>query len=194
MSFWSQQNSEPLRQYRWWIVFGGANGNDLSDIRYALKKIDKPKAKIGSVQHKYLNHYFNYPGRLEWEDINMTFASITNPSAARYLVNVLKNSGYGVPPSDTNNNNKESDVATLGKLKFQKNIGNFTIQQLDPDGKSQEEWTIHNPFFTSVQFGALDYSSEEIVEITCTVKYDWAELHDIADAEDGADPVYPGQK
>lgn len=168
MAFWTA-NMEPLRQYRWYIVFGGSSGN-LDNMKYALKKADKPKAKVNSVQHKYLNHFFNYPGRLEWEDINITFAAVTDPNSSVVLRTILTNAGYIYPTVPEQNK-------TIGKENFVKQIGNkLSLIQINPEGAKLEEWNIINPFFTSVQFGSLDYSSEEIVEIQCTVKYDSAAL------------------
>jgi hypothetical protein len=174
MAFWSVQGPEPKRQYRWVVTF--ASQNLQSGIQYALKKVDKPKAKVGSIQHKYLNHFFNYPGRLEWEDVNMTFAAITQPDATYLLNDVLIKAGYGVPQDHGTSGNNQ--LATIGKLKFNGALGNkLYIKQLNPEGTIIEEWELNNPFFTSVQFGSLDYSSEEIVEIQTTVKYDWAKLN-----------------
>lgn len=187
MAFWSAQGGEPLRQYRWYMTFGGVAGMDT--IRYALKKTDKPKAKINSVQHKYINHFFNYPGRLEWEDINVTFASITAPSADNVLWSALTNAGYGVPSDGS----PGPDMASIGKNKFNNAIGNtISLIQINSDGNIIEKWNIYRPFFTSVQFGALDYSSEEIVEITCTLKYDWAKLEAAVDGVDAAPGASPG--
>ena len=97
MAFWSVQGPEPKRQYRWVVTF--ASQNLQSGIQYALKKVDKPKAKVGEITHKYLNHFFYYPGRLEWESIQMTFASISKPDATQLINGVLLGAGYGVPNS-----------------------------------------------------------------------------------------------
>lgn len=185
MAFWSTQIAEPKRNYRWAVLFGPA---DLSAIRYALKKVDKPKAKIGEVPHKYLNHTFYYPGRLEWEAINMTLASITEPDATQRIHNVLTNAGYGVPRGTLN----EFDSSTIGKNKFRNALGIMSIIQLNADGQRIETWELHNPFFTNVNYGSLDYGSEEIVEISCTVRYDWAQLttHDPG-AESSNSPNFP---
>ena len=85
MAFWNSAG-EPLRQFRWYMVFGGEGTNvgpidsaTLDGVRYALKKVDKPKAKVNEITHKYLNHFYYYPGRLEWESINMTIAAALNP-------------------------------------------------------------------------------------------------------------------
>lgn len=178
MAFWGLAGgAEPLRQHRWYINFGSlssltTDSTGLDSARYALKKTDKPKAKVGEITHKYLNHFFYYPGRLEWEAINITFASLTKPSVDFIFKDILQSAGYGVPTK----NDKASDYATIGKNKFNKAIGNFDLIQINPEGEEIEKWTIYNPFFTSVQFGALDYGAEEIVEVTCTVRYDYAKL------------------
>jgi len=181
MAFWSQVGSEPIRQHRWFVNFG--SGKQLQDMVFALKKVSRPKAKIGSVQHKYLNHFFNYPGRLEWEDISMSFAAITQPNASKRLMALLKSAGYGVPSAAT----PGAELSTIGKEKFVTALGEFEIFCLNPEVDSFETWKIHRPFFTSVQFGDLDYGNEDIVEIQTTVKYDWAELKQAADPV-GNDP------
>ncbi len=167
MSFWNTNAMEPLRQFRWYFLFGNPS---LDNIQYALKKCDKPKMKVNSIQHKYMNHFYNFPGRVEWEDINVTFAGVTDPNAASILFDVLKNSGYEYPASPTNRK-------TLSKSGFVSNLSSdgVIIYQVDPAGTVVDGWKLINPFFTSVQFGTLDYSSEEIVEVTCVLKYDAAE-------------------
>ena len=39
-----------------------------------------------------------------------------------------------------------------------------------------EKWSINNPIITSVDFGNLDYSSDDLVNISMTIAYDWAYL------------------
>lgn len=175
MAFWGQfdGNAEPKRQHRWTIYFAGAKNSDLANLQYALKKVTKPNASVGSITHKYLNHFFHYPGRLEWKDISLTFASIAKPDATRLIQNVLINAGYGVPKT----NNTEAELSTIGKAKFAGSLGGFfRLVQLNPDGVEIESWKVYNPFFTEVKYGDLDYENENIVDIQCTVKYDWAEL------------------
>lgn len=199
MAFWSAPGSEPLRQYRWFVTFNGVNTPELQGLSFALKKIDKPKAKIGEITHKYMNHFFYYPGRLEWEPINMTFAAVTDPNASGILMKVLRNAGYGVP-SDGNFGTPEQ-MSSIGKQKFISSIGEMIISQVNPDGVQLEYFQLKRPFFTSVQFGSLDYGNEDIVEIQATVRYDWAQLYDnnevvnelVTDGTDGINPGFPSQ-
>jgi|688.fasta_scaffold42340_1 hypothetical protein len=182
MAFWNSAG-EPLRQFRWYMVFGGTtaaaiDSPTLDGVRYALKKVDKPKAKVNEITHKYLNHFYYYPGRLEWESINMTIAAALKPSVDDVLYNVLLKAGYQYPSQYT-------DQKTISKSNFNKAIGDsIRIYQIDSAGIEIEQWILKKPFFTSVQFGALDYASEEIVDIQCTIRYDSAELKQ--NAQDGS--------
>ena len=53
-------------------------------------------------------------------------------------------------------------------------LGNIQIEQLDSTGATVERWTLQNPFIKGVKYGDLDYSAEDLVEITLTLRYDWA--------------------
>jgi hypothetical protein len=50
----------------------------------------------------------------------------------------------------------------------------FIIEQMDGTGKTFRTWTLVNSFITSVNYGDLDYSSDELVSIEITVAYDYA--------------------
>lgn len=169
--FWKTELVEPKRQFRWYMKFGSSSGF-LTPLVYALKKADKPKLKINSVSHKYLNHTFNFPGRVEWEEIGVTFASVSDVDATTLVHRLLNRAGYQTPET-------VAERVTFSKQKFAGAIGSIDIVQINADGAEIETWTLHNPFFTSVQYGALDYGNDEIVEITTNIKYDWAELNNV---------------
>ena len=50
------------------------------------------------------------------------------------------------------------------------------INQLDSKGDIVEEWQLMNSFIKSVNYGALEYSSDELVQIEMTITYDYAIL------------------
>ena len=51
------------------------------------------------------------------------------------------------------------------------------IDQIDENGLIIERWELVNPFITSIDFGGtLDYSSDEMNEVTVEITYDWAHL------------------
>lgn len=191
MSFWSVTGPEPKRNYRWTVTFNNNSADSLQQVSYALKKINKPKGAFKEASHAYINHKFYYPGRFEWEPVQMTMASVTKPDA-NYLVNkVMINAGYGVPQAAAT---VGAQVSTPGKRKFAGALGNtIDISQVDADGRATETWSLYNPFFTTVTFGdGLDYSNEEIVEISCTIRYDWARLTLTQDPNERTNPIPTG--
>jgi hypothetical protein len=64
----------------------------------------------------------------------------------------------------------------MSKGDFVSNIGTPTIQQIDADGNPIETWTLQNAFVTSLDFGQLDYSLDDLVVVSMTLQYDFAEL------------------
>ena len=48
------------------------------------------------------------------------------------------------------------------------------IEQMGADGKTFRTWTLVNSFITSVNYGDLDYSSDDLVSIEISVAYDYA--------------------
>lgn len=199
MAFWSQ-NIEPQRQNRWKMIFSAASAanptpannvgvagpSDLQNIVFALKSADKPSYKTNIITHKFANHNFKYPGRLEWNTIALKFASVTDPDAAVLLYNIILKAGYKNPAEifGTNGINysflaKGREDGTPGdKGGFVPNISKdgVQLQMLDAAGTPKETWKIHSPFFTDVKFGGLDYGNDNIIDIECTMKFDWAEL------------------
>ncbi len=172
MPFWDPAFQEPLRQYRWQVKFGGGL---LPQLRYTLKKVDKPKAKVNEITHKYLNHFFYYPGRVEWEPINMTMVAVNSPNTGENstasLYRLLELAGYSWPAAGG-----QFETRTVSKNRFTGNIGGMEIVQVNAEGLAVESFQLINPFFTSIQFGSLDYASEEVVDITLTVRYDSTKL------------------
>ena len=60
--------------------------------------------------------------------------------------------------------------------------GIFIIYQLHPEGTDgdgginfTEKWTLFNPIITKISWGDLDYGSDDLVQYTLDVSYDWAE-------------------
>ena len=51
------------------------------------------------------------------------------------------------------------------------------LSQLDAAGNQFiETWIVKNPLITSVDFDTLDYSSDELLNITVNIKYDYATI------------------
>lgn len=181
MAFWNT-GAEPKRSNRWFVSIANR-----PQLQYALKKIDKPSFKVNEITHKYLNHEFYYPGRVEWNPISMTIASVTNvgilakdfdafkEDATFAIHSVFVKAGYIFPKGA--DATTAAQKTTLSKEKMNKEIGELSIKQINSDGKVIESWLLYYPQFTTITYGSLNYENDEIVDITVGIEYDWAELN-----------------
>ena len=163
-NFWSDATQQdPKRQYRWIMRIA-------SIPAYVLKTVSKPGFTVTESEHKYLNHTYYYPGRVEWEPVTLTLADPINPDMAATMAQILASSGY--TPAQSSN-----DTSTISKQQAVAALGNqIEIQQIDSEGRAVETWKLVNPFITDVKFGDLDYTGDEMSQIDITIRYDWAEL------------------
>ena len=66
------------------------------------------------------------------------------------------------------------------------------IYSIGPDGVTVEKWTLHNPQIKAINWGDLAYESDEFVEYSIDIAYDWAE-HDKSNGGN-LDPVVLGNR
>ena len=180
MSFWHDSTGrDPKRQYRWVL------SNDHIPL-YTLKSVSKPSFSVSAAEHKFLNHTYYYPGRVEWNPISMALADPVGPDAAATITNIISNSGYA-PARNSNELNtmsKSAAVASLGEVK---------IQQLGADGEVLEEWVLVNAFIVDVKYGDLDYDGDELTAIELELRYDYAHLWTQEKSSQGEDRFFdPG--
>jgi len=170
--FWGQANSEPKRQFRFELSFTNKNGDGVGDIPvWAVKTATKPVVEVSTIPHQYIDHTFNFPGRVTWQPITVTLVDPVNPDLSYAFLSILGASGYKYPSNST--------IArrSLSKKAFTQEIGNVVLKQIDADGIEIERWELINPIITNIDFGGtLSYDSDDMVEVSCTITYDWAEL------------------
>jgi len=160
--FWSDPLVEPKRSYRWVLYLGGMP-------TWIIKTVKKPSFTVTESPHQYLNHTFYYPARVQWNTIEITLADPVDPDASDSMLARLFAAGYEYPLDS-------ATTTTVSKIKSIEALGEIKIVQLGAEGEDIETWTLTNSFITAVDFGALDYASDEMVNISLTIRYDWAEL------------------
>ena len=171
-NFWSEASTEPKRKFRYLLYFAGMP-------QFMAKSVTKPSFQVGSTQHSFLQHNFNFPGRVTWQDITITIVDPIQPDATSSLYNILAKAGYVLP--DAVGEDASIDASTISKKNMIDSLGStIKIDTIGPSGADEifESWTLNNPQITSVTFDTLDYSSDEILNITIGIKYDWATLND----------------
>lgn len=172
MSFWNQASIEPKRTFRWLLYIAGMP-------QFIVKDVKKPSFTVASTSHDFINYKFHYPGRVEWQDIQVTIVDPVQPDSTASLVRILEAAGYVLPDEFTSQAN---EPRTISKQAFVDAMGGqIQLVQFGANTGAQqqnvlEKWTLNNPFLTNVDFGSLNYTSDDLVNISMTIKYDWAYL------------------
>ncbi|MBT96429.1 MAG: hypothetical protein CL431_10740 [Acidimicrobiaceae bacterium] len=166
MTFWTEASVEPKRKFRWLLYLSGMP-------QFIVKSVKKPAFKVGTTPHQFLNYEFHYPGSVKWDPVSMVIVDPVNPDSAASLYSILETAGYVVPTAYS-----ESAPKTISKAEMVRALGNeIKIVQLNPEGNvAVETWTLKNPQIESVEFDQLDYNSDELLNITIGLKYDFATL------------------
>ena len=172
--FWHQRHLEPKRKFRWIATLG--KGEKV--YKYVVKKVTKPEWTTTNKEHKMLGHTFNFPGPVTWNTVDVNFidlagqeGDITKGNAALFLQDAIHASGYTYPSSIGN--------ATVGvtKARAVTALGGLKVDQLDSSGIVLETYSFKNPFIEKVNFGGdFDYDTDDFVDVTLTLRYDWAKI------------------
>jgi hypothetical protein len=173
-NFWNSMNVDPKRSFRFVMTFGGSTTGGTSDSeihQYFVKMAKKPSFTVSNVQHQFVAHTFNFPGRLAWDPVEVTFVDPINPDASNALINVLAKSGYQLPTDGQRPGPSFNSISRLGATQA---LGQPRITQIDGNGQDVDEWTLWNAWIERVDFGQLDYGSEEMVNVVTSIRYDYA--------------------
>ena len=194
MPFWNSAESELKQKSKFIVSF--AETFFLPNV----KTCSKPSMEVNIKEYRLLNHNFNYPGTVKWNPITIVFVDFNGNGkqfdTASFLAQMLNNSGYDYPNSnshalgtsggDTSSISSPEKSSTIANS-FGRGLAgakdndtasirsqNVLIQMLTPDGKVNEKWTLVNPLIKSIKFGELSYDSDEAVEYTIEIAYDFA--------------------
>lgn len=144
---------EPKKQNRFILRFPSSLGIN----EWFVMSASRPKINIVDVEIPFLNTSTYVAGRFTWDAIDVTFKDPIGPSAAQALMEWVRL-------------HAESVTGRMGYAAgYKKNV---ELEMLDPAGVVIEKWILEGTFLTNVDFGSLDYSSDDIAEITATLRPD----------------------
>tara|TARA_R100001510_G_C7608108_1_gene172511 strand:+ start:388 stop:972 length:585 start_codon:yes stop_codon:yes gene_type:complete len=166
-NFWTSSNStrDPKRSFRFRVQIQGIDDNYL----WYAKTATKPTISFGEATHSYLNHTYYWPGRAEWNEVDVTLVDPVSPSLGGNMAALIQAAGYEIPRTS-------SDFSTMSKSRAQQPLGTVTIEQIDEDGNIIEKWNLNNAWIRELTWGDLDYGSDDLTECTIKFRYDWATL------------------
>ena len=210
MAFWNEAQLEPKRKFKFLMSIDGGGTRDGVDLKiqeYVVKKATKPSFSITEAKHQFLGHSFFFPGKLEWKEVDVTivdaggFNELDNSTAGtdavgslsndttRTIMQLLNEMGYQ-HPKDTASAVSGGRPKTFSKYGGTTSLGAVTFKALDSNGETVEKWVLKNAWIKDVNFGDGDYSSDDVVDITLKLRYDWAE-YESATTAGAFSAVYP---
>jgi hypothetical protein len=147
-------NLEPKRSDRWTLSISGIEA-------YLITVSKRPSITNDEIVVDYINTKRYYKGKTSWGTIDITLKEAINPSAAAQIYTWLLL-------------HHDSESGAEGyKGEYAKDI---TLTLFGPDGTEVERWNIKNAWVTSVDFGSLDYSNADIINVSVTLRFDYATL------------------
>ena len=165
MAFWNHA-LEPKRKFRWLISIP-----TMKDLQFFAKTVTRPSWTLGNHAHKFLNHTFNYPARVEWGPVDMTFVDNVDPDISAGFLHGLKSSGYNFPETAS------AASQTVTKKKATEALGTIIIKQIgEDDTKVLDAWELRNAWASEVTIGDLSYEDDGMAEVSVKFIYDWAEM------------------
>ena len=128
---------------------------------YLIKKVARPSITFEEVVLDHINIKRYVKGKGAWQDLAIELYDPVVPSAAQACMEWIRLSHESVTGRDGYSDFYKKDVV---------------INVLGPVGDKVEEWTLKGTWIKEATFGDMDWSTNEVVGISLTLKYDYAIL------------------
>jgi hypothetical protein len=128
---------------------------------YLIKTAARPSITFEEVELNHMNVKRFVKGKGTWETIEITMYDPVVPSAAQAAMEWIRLSHESVTGRDGYSDFYKKDV---------------DFQVLGPVGDVVEQWKLKGTWIQSANFNDLDFASSDPVEISLTLRYDYAIL------------------
>jgi hypothetical protein len=145
---------EPKQKHRWILAIEGLDA-------YLITTAKRPSMETAEIEIPWINATRYVAGRTTFGTLEVTLKDPIAPSGAQQVMEWLR-LVY------------ESVSGRSGYADFYKR--DLQLKLLDPVGTVVELWDVKGAFPTSIDFGDLDYSASELVQISLTLRFDNAVL------------------
>ena len=128
---------------------------------FMVKTMNRPSIEFDEVILEHMNVTRYIKGKGRWQPMELTLYDPVVPSAAQAVMEWVRLSHESVTGRD-------------GYSDFYKK--NLTFNVLGPVGDKIEQWDIKGAYIQTANFGDLAFDSSDPVEISLTLRYDYAVL------------------
>ena len=155
-NFWQNAYSwEPKKKHQFIMEIEGIPA-------YLIKSSNKPSLENGEITLDHINVQRYVKGKSKWNTLSISLYDPIVPSAGQAVMDWVRL-------------HHESATGRDGYSSMYKK--EITLTSLSPLGEKVEEWILKGAFITSTNFGSLDWTAESVVEISLSLRYDWAFLN-----------------
>ena len=128
---------------------------------YLVKTMARPSITFEEVELHHINVKRYVHGKATWEPIEVTLYDPVVPSAAQGVMEWIRLHHESVTGRDGYSDFYKKDI---------------TFNVLGPVRDIVEEWLLKGAFIQAANFNDLDYTSSDPVDISLTLRYDYAIL------------------
>ena len=128
---------------------------------FLVKKVGRPNIQFGDVTLDHINVKRKIKGKADWQDITCDLYDPVTPSGAQAVMEWVRLSHESVTGRDGYSDFYKKDIR---------------FNTLGPVGDVVEEWELVGAYIQTANFGDLSFEDSTPVEITLTLKYDYAIL------------------
>ena len=146
---------EPLRKNRFILRFP----DELGIQEWWVSTASRPNYTSQEVEIPFLNTSTFVAGRFNWETMQVVFRDPIGPSATQALMEWVRLHSESVTGRQGYAAGYKKDVE---------------LEMLDPTGVVVQKWILQGTQLNSADFGGLDYSQNDLADITCTLRFDRA--------------------
>ena len=145
---------EPKLKNRFIMQIDGINA-------YLIKAMNRPSLENDEVILEHMNTTRYVKGKSRWQPLDIMLYDPIVPSAAQQVIEWIRLHHESVTGRDGYSDFYKKDI---------------TFNLLGPVGDVVEEWELKGAYIQTANFGELDFASSDPVEITLTLRYDYAVL------------------
>lgn len=129
---------------------------------FLVKAANRPSVQFETITLDHINVKRFLKGKATWQPVELTLYDPIVPSGAQSVIEWIRLSHESVTGRD-------------GYADFYKK--DVTFNMLGPTGDIVEEWNLKGAFISSANWNSLEYTSNEVADITVQLTYDYAILN-----------------
>lgn len=157
---------QPKQKNRWRVTFANLGGGvDSQPVSMQATKTGRPHLKFENVAlHRY-NSIAYIASKHSWDPIAITIQDDVTGSASKVIQAQLQKQQWLIGAEG-------QWLAAAGEGSLYKFV--IYLDMLDGNDQVIEKWTMEGCFLEDVDYGEVDYSTGDAVEISMSVRYDHA--------------------